>query len=99
MDAKHYIVDASPLGWTTAIWDFLDRNLLKDGSSVKMSFSESGNVYEGTIKGSAEAGYTLHLPFPTRLLKTPSSACTKKGCKLIVDVSRRAFRSTPSTGE
>ena len=58
---------------------FLDRNLLKDGSSVKMSFSESGNVYEGTIKGSAEAGYTLHLPFPTRLLKTPSSACTKKG--------------------
>ena len=29
---------------------FLDRNLLKDGSSVKMSFSESGNVYEGTIK-------------------------------------------------
>ena len=22
VDAKHYIVDASPLGWTTAIWDF-----------------------------------------------------------------------------
>ena len=66
MDAKHYIVD----GFATWMDDgdlglFLDRNLLKDGSSVKMSFSESGNVYEGTIKGSAEAGYTLHLPFPT----------------------------------
>ena len=50
---------------------FLDRNLLKDGSSVKMSFSESGNVYEGTIKGSAEAGYTLHLAIPDPPVENP----------------------------
>ena len=89
VDAKHYIVD----GFATWMDDgdlglFLDRNLLKDGSSVKMSFSESGNVYEGTIKGSAEAGYTLHLAIPDPPVENPVvSMHEKKGCKLIVDVS------------
>ena len=51
VDAKHYIVDGFAT-WMDGgdLGLFLDRNLLKDGSSVKMSFSESGNVYEGTIK-------------------------------------------------
>ena len=78
---------------------FLDRNLLKDGSSVKMSFSESGNVYEGTIKVLPKPDTRFIWPFPTRLLKTPSSACTKKRLQAHRRCESEAFRSTPSTGE
>lgn len=79
VDAKHYIVD----GFATWMDDgdlglFLDRNLLKDGSSVKMSFSESGNVYEGTLKGSAEAGYTLHLAIPDPPAENPVVSMQEK---------------------
>ena len=60
--------------------------LLKDsGSNLQYSqdneatwTSYSGNVYEGTIKGSAEAGYTLHLAIPDPPAENPVVSMQEK---------------------